>query len=169
MSASPVQIERPCAICLEELSPERIFFPKMTDAICCKCCATPCTAANRLHHMECGHVFHRDCIEGWMEKSVMGEGFHCPLCRKRCAVFPHIWIKDKTFLMMAYILSLLRIASYVALGALMTYMTLLTIISLIIMGLQSSRQINPILYAPRDPNLRRIPRSVVVDDLLGVD
>ncbi|KAH9410912.1 putative RING-type domain-containing protein [Ordospora pajunii] len=47
----------------------------------CTICLEDFEGCSRVRHLECGHVFHAECVDRWLRRN-----FVCPTCRKRIAV-----------------------------------------------------------------------------------
>lgn len=58
------------------------------DAIC-SICLSELEPAARIGDLECGHVFHVDCLRRWIQRSN-----HCPLCKSTKVTTPHTSIKE---------------------------------------------------------------------------
>ncbi len=57
-------------------------FDKIKSNPTCSICLNDCNSRklDKLSNISCGHHFHSQCINKWLEKNLC-----CPLCRKRCA------------------------------------------------------------------------------------
>ncbi|KAG7032532.1 E3 ubiquitin-protein ligase RHA2B, partial [Cucurbita argyrosperma subsp. argyrosperma] len=43
----------------------------------CVVCLCPLSAGNPVRRLPCNHIFHKDCLDGWLHHL----NFNCPLCR----------------------------------------------------------------------------------------
>ncbi|KAK6115118.1 hypothetical protein DH2020_007387 [Rehmannia glutinosa] len=67
----------------EQLSLNRVCsYPYQTDSVDdsdtdCVVCLNRLGEGDHVRRLDCGHVFHKDCLDGWLDHL----NFNCPLCR----------------------------------------------------------------------------------------
>ena len=49
--------------------------------ICCSICMGPFTSKSDVSATMCGHIFHTDCLNEWLQQKEID---YCPQCRKKC-------------------------------------------------------------------------------------
>ena len=55
--------------------------------IACSICLELFILTSGIHTTRCGHVFHYECIQKWLENEIQQLGIqNCPQCREKCAI-----------------------------------------------------------------------------------
>ncbi|CAK9311290.1 unnamed protein product, partial [Citrullus colocynthis] len=62
---------------LNRLLSHRYAHSDHDSASDCVVCLSPLTAGHLVRRLPCRHVFHKDCLDGWLHHL----NFNCPLCR----------------------------------------------------------------------------------------
>ena len=52
--------------------------------ICCSICIGPFTSLSDVSATICGHIFHTDCLNDWLQMKENEANECCPQCRKTC-------------------------------------------------------------------------------------
>ncbi|KAG9451626.1 hypothetical protein H6P81_011591 [Aristolochia fimbriata] len=64
---------------VEEKSPATRYEKGSTEAVAeCAVCLCVVEEGEEVRELQCGHVYHRECLDRWLEQS----GVTCPLCRR---------------------------------------------------------------------------------------
>jgi E3 ubiquitin-protein ligase RHA2 len=57
----------------------------------CVVCLNRLSNGDRVRKLACGHVFHKDCLDGWLDHL----NFNCPLCRFPLVTKEHVALTEK--------------------------------------------------------------------------
>jgi len=57
--------------------PAKVHLKNLDGPVSCSVCISDCESGEVLRELSCGHKFHRDCVDVWLENNIT-----CPVCKK---------------------------------------------------------------------------------------
>jgi len=57
--------------------PVKIYLKNFDGAMSCSVCISECETGEMVRELSCGHKFHKDCVDTWLEENIT-----CPCCKK---------------------------------------------------------------------------------------
>ncbi|CAE6061505.1 unnamed protein product [Arabidopsis arenosa] len=86
-SAAPVVVvvSSNLSVLADQLNLNRLFSYRYSDNAASECivCLSSLKTGEQVRKLDCRHVFHKQCLEGWLQHL----NFNCPLCRS--PLLPH--------------------------------------------------------------------------------
>ncbi|CAH8266377.1 unnamed protein product [Arabidopsis lyrata] len=87
-SAAPVVVvvvSSNLSVLADQLNLNRLFSYRYSDNAASECivCLSTLKTGEQVRKLDCRHVFHKQCLEGWLQHL----NFNCPLCRS--PLLPH--------------------------------------------------------------------------------